>query len=233
MNGAGLFFLLLLLLVILPAACWVGYTRWSAHRQGLPPPPLSAYIPFKKSASNSRYGGPQPRSHNIFSWFQDKYQALRSRTAGSGYAGTTRGQRGFGPLDPDAAWDDRVGAEGEGYGGAAGYEEQELGLHPPTNSGGGPYGGSQHDLPQHGSGGEYRGRTRSREDLAHVGSSQRGLDESYDEEMHIGGAGRGGHDPFADDGGTLRGVSPRPAEMDGSPMPARKGTRKSMFRENV
>ena len=70
----------------------------------------------------------------------DKWNALQNkRTAGgayesTGYGGSARGERrGFGPLDPDEAWDARVDNEASGY-----YEEQELGLQDP---GQGPYGG--------------------------------------------------------------------------------------------
>ena len=228
MNGAGLFFLLLLLLVILPIGGWIGYTRWRAHKQGLPPPPLSSYIPFKKSPSSSNYPA-APRQGGAIGWIKDKWSNFQSHRAGSGYAGTRRGERGFGPLDPDAAWDDRVGAEADHPYGGAGYEEQELGLHPPgVRQDAGPYGmhgggyaGSRNVLPEYG---EERGRSRSREDLSYVGGSQRGLDERYEEVAH-------GKKPAGDGG--LRAMGPRPHELETTSMKSGKSGRHSMFREEI
>ena len=239
MNGAGLFFLLLLLLVILPAGIWVGYTRWRAHKNDLPPPPLSAYIPFYKSSPSNFPAA--PRSSGVVGWVQDKFRNLKnSRSAGGAYEGGRGGRRGFGPLDPDGAWDTRVGAEADAYGPVGDYEEQELGLHPPPP---GAYGGSGYGaptLPEYGHEDMGRGRSRSRNGDAYIGGSQRGLDQRYDEHMR-------GDNPF-DDGAersNLRGVSPRPVETDGGASGhAKKGSgggthddspteRKSMFREAV
>ena len=100
--------------------------------------------------------------------------------------GGTRG------LDPDEAWDARVGAEADGYGAGGYYEEQELGLRPPASgayAGGGYGGGSTQALPDYG---EERGRSVSRAGGAQVGGGQKGLDERYDEEM-------GHEDPFGDE----------------------------------
>lgn len=147
-----------------------------------------------------------------------KINALRNnRTAGGAYestsyggaaGGSARDRRGFGPLDPDEAWDSRVGNEADYYGGA-GYEEQELGLQDP---GRGPYGGSGYGAHNGvGVGGipEERGRSRSR---------QRELDDRYDEEVHGGGAGlRPAQNPFGDDAeaASLRAASPRPVVETG------------------
>lgn len=140
-------------------------------------------------------------------------------------------------MDPDEAWDSRVGAEADGYGAGGYYEEQELGLRPP---GGGPYGGSGYGgqgqaLPEYGEERE-RGRSLSREG-PYIGGTQRGLDERYDQEME--------NDPFGDEAerSELRGVSPRPHE-DGGKGHGKQGSgggvqddspteRKSMFHENV
>ncbi|MCJ1308827.1 hypothetical protein MMC25_002482 [Agyrium rufum] len=235
MHGFGLFFLLLLLLVIISAACWIGYTRWRAHKNGLPPPPISAYNPFKAISSSGS------RSTGVVSWIKDKFSSIkRSRTAGGAYEGSSAGnaRRGFGPLDPDGAWDSRVGAEADAYGPVGDYEEQELGLHPPAS--GGAYGGSGYGppsaaLPDYGAEEMGRGRSRSRDDsTAYIGGSQRGLDTRYDEEI-------GRQDPFGDgaERSNLRGVSPRPHEEDvgmrGQPNPKEDSPteRKSMFRENM
>lgn len=163
------------------------------------------------------------------------------RTAGGAYentgygAGQARGaarDRGFGPLDPDEAWDARVDNEASGYYG----EDQELGLQDPGH---GPYGGNGYgDV---GVGGSDVGRGRSR-------SRQRELDDRYDEEVHHGGT-----NPFGDNAETsnisLRGVSPRPdTEYHGGASSHKKqpsgGTsgsaentspaeRRSLFTENV
>ena len=242
MNGAAIFFLLLLLLVILPAGIWVAYTRWRAHKNGLPPPPLSAYNPFNRSSS-SNYAGATTHSSGVIGWFQTKFSSLKnSRTAGGAYEAGRGGGRGFGPLDPDGAWDTRVGNEADAYGPPGDYEEQELGLHPPAPGayGGSGYGAPSPALPDYGAEEMGRGRSASREPGAYIGGSKRGLDQRYDEEM-------GRDDPFSDtaERSNMRAVSPRPTELDvSSKGQGQKGSggagaddspteRKSMFRENV
>lgn len=235
MNGASLFFLLLLLLVILPVGGWIGYTRWRAHQQGLPPPPWSSYIPFKKSQTSNYPAA--PRQGGAIGWVKDKWANMQSHRAGSGYAGARRGERGFGSLDPDAAWDDRVGHEADAPYGGTGYEEQELGLHPPGGTAdagpygmhGGGYAGSRNVLPEYG---QDRGRTRSREDLSYVGGSHQGLDDRYDEVVH----GQSSKGPYGGgngaDSGVMRALSPRPHELDTTSTKSGK-SRSSMFREEI
>ena len=142
--------------------------------------------------------------------------------------------RGFGPLDPDDAWDARVGTEADAYGPGGYYEEQELGLHGPQG-GNAPPGYAQD-----------RGRALSREPEPYIGGSQAGLDRRYDEET--------GHDlksttnPFDDSAEpsnvSLRGDSPRPVvDTTGAPKGHVKGQqslggdspteRRSMFHEEV
>jgi len=218
-------------------ALWISLIQVRARRQGLPPPPWTSYIPFVKSSSISSNYPAAPRRGGPVGWIKDKWANLQSHRAGPGYAGARRSERGFGPLDPDAAWDDRVGAEADHAYGGAGYEEQELGLHPPATGGqdAGPYGmhgggfaGSRNVLPGYG---EERGRSRSREDLTYVGGSQRGLDERYEEVAH-GKRTYGGDDH--EDGG-LRAMSPKPHELDSTSLHV--GTtgkdRHSMFREEI
>jgi hypothetical protein len=140
-------------------------------------------------------------------------------------AGARRGR-----LDPDEAWDARVGQE-------AYYEEQELGLHAPaantTAYGGGGYaqGASPYGGYDAGFGGQQeRGRSRERE-----------LDARYDEEMHGERRGRSPN-PFGDTAEpsniSLRGVSPRPIDTTVGQQGQRKDgdsptERRSMFREDV
>ena len=150
-------------------------------------------------------------------------------------------------MDPDEAWDARVGTEADGYGGGGYYEEQELGLYPGggTASGGarggaysgggyGGQGGRGQVLPDYEAEERGRGRSRSREGDTYIGGSQRVLDQRYDEEI-------GRQNPFGDQAerSDLRGVSPRPAEerKGGNHMTVSSGDspteRRSMFRENM
>lgn len=200
----------------------------------------------------------QPAPSGIGGWFQDRFRSLKggrnNRTAagayeGAGSSGRGAARHGFGPLDPDDAWDSRVGAEADAF-----YynEEQELGLHTggnqhanssrlnvdsaPSNTaylGGGGMGGSSYDMnvpaavPSHGDDEfEERGRTRGRSPHPATGSS-------------------GAPNPFDDDAAdpsniSLRGVSPRPIIDTGvhggnneSHNPESPTERRSMFRENV
>ena len=221
MNGVGLFFLLLLLLVILPACAWVGYTFWRARSQGLPPPPLSAYIPFKKSSSSNYPIAPRPGG--IGSWFSDKFSALRnSRRNGGSYESTNN-------PDADTAWDARVGRDEAAYGYGAEYEEQELGLHPPS----GPYGGSGYGRDGYEEEHEERGRSRSRDDGRRDNSTAYAGARGYEADER--------ENPFGEraERSDLRGVSPRPSELEDTQHVGKmnsKGSgggheRKSMFRE--
>ncbi|KAF2724488.1 hypothetical protein K431DRAFT_281919 [Polychaeton citri CBS 116435] len=209
MNGWGIFFIILVILVIFGSVGWILYTHIRARRLGLPPPSLN---PFAARRNNAAGGGPNyrvpaPAPGGIQGWFSDKFAALRNgRSAGgayesAGYGGRSR--RGFGPLDPDEAWDARVGNEAEDA-----YDEQELGLQDPAH---GPYGGGGYGAGAPvGVGGipVERGRSRERE---------RELDERYDQEVHGGGQQR--LNPFGDhaEANSLRAASPRPLEEGGRP----------------
>ena len=191
-------------------------------------------------------------------WVKDKFASARGKAGGGGgggggvsrsgaYEQTTgsagadgfSGRRGRG-LDPDEAWDARVGAEADGYGAGGYYEEQELGLRG-ASAHDGPYGGGGGNgsaMPSYGSEEMTRGRSPRRDDTAYVGGTQAGLDRRYDEEMHA----RSGENPFGDgaERSELRGVSPRPHDdgKDGtlstkSKEPDSPTERRSMFRENV
>lgn len=130
--------------------------------------------------------------------------------------GPARSGRGFGPLDPDEAWDSSVGHEADyGY-----YEEQELGgagRHGNTEYSGGSYsmnvaGGASNE--------EERGRRPSR----------------------TPGMAPTGRNPFDDDNATsMRGLSPRPIDTgvaqkhveDPDSAGSSPQERRSVFRENV
>jgi len=236
MSGWGWFILVVILLIPICAAGYIFYSRFRAKQRGLAPPPLSSYNPFTR---RERHTENYPAPSGIVGWAKSKFKSVKSSGSRSGayeqpLGGTTR--RG---LDPDAAWDARVGAEADGYGAGGYYEEQELGMRPP---GGGPYGGSGYGghgnaLPEYGEG-EERGRSLSRNGGAPIAGGQRGLDERYDQEM--------GDDPFGDEAerSELRGVSPRPHQDDerkghmkqgsgGGPHDDSTTERRSMFHENV
>lgn len=140
------------------------------------------------------------------------------------------GRRGFGALDPDEAWDTRVGTEADyGYSGTYG-EDMELGVQQPAGLPG--YEASRGYGPQAGLEeieGAKDGRGRAR-------AAKQDLEDRYEEEMQRpGGAGQARkgvvQNPFGDEAeaSSMRGVSPRPHMVDdGSPT-----ERKSMFREDV
>lgn len=132
-------------------------------------------------------------------------------------------------LDPDEAWDARVGNEADAYGPGGYYEEQELGLHGRAGvATGGP---TSYDVE--------RGRSRSREPEPYIGGSQAGLDRRYDEEMGRAGPAKR-QNPFDDSAEpsnvSLRGVSPRPIDTTGGVQKGKENSpteRRSLFRENV
>ena len=236
MSGWGWFILILIILIIPGAfAGYILYRRIKAQRAGQEPPPLSSYNPF---AHRERLTDNYPAPSGIVSWAKSKFQSLRgpARASRSGAYEPTgaRGRRG---LDPDEAWDARVGAEADGYGAGGYYEEQELGLRPPGGASTG-YGGQGRELPEYGAD-VPRGRSLSRDEIPYIGGGQRGLDARYDEEM-------GHEDPFGDEAevrSQLRGVSPRPHEEEALKDQTKLGgegtqedsqtERRSMFHENV
>ncbi|KAF2199864.1 hypothetical protein GQ43DRAFT_442116 [Delitschia confertaspora ATCC 74209] len=201
MNGWVVFVIILILCIICGFLGWTLYSRIRAQRLGLPPPSLN---PFARSSSSPNYPAPAPGG--IRGWIDTQIRKLKYRrhATGEGYEeplGGYSGARGRGMghrLDPDEAWDARVGNE-------AYYEEQELGLHAPANentaytsptygdsatayASAGPY-GAQSQEPE-------RGRSRQ---------------SDYDKNSLRAGA----SNPFGDDQATsLRGVSPRPLETE-------------------
>jgi hypothetical protein len=161
------------------------------------------------------------------------------RTAAGAYegAGPTGGgtapQRGRGfALDPDEAWDSRVGHEADGYGGY--YEEQELGLRPPPG-GSTAYGGAG-------------GATYNMNLAATPGPAPAGFgDDDRGRPRSRSPGTRPGRNPFDDDAEpsnmSLRGVSPRPIDtavgQEGKGGKKDPGSaespseRRSVFRENM
>lgn len=224
MARIALVILILLLIPVLAFGIYVLYTRYRAKRANLPPPPL----PFFGRRSNpfsdrnaTEGGGNGGAGGGILNTIRSKIPFLNKsnrRTgagayeqslAPSGGGSRSAGRRG---LDPDEAWDTRVGNEADGYGQGGGYyEEQESGFIRPalnhsTYSGGGygdrltnnnnkntavipEYGGSSFPLtssPEE----PKRGRSRSREATDYIGGGRQqqrqrgsGLDDArLDEE---------------------------------------------------
>lgn len=224
METFGIILLVLFIFLLIALALWITYVHIRAKRLGLPTPTLSSYTPF----TTPRNYRSAPRTGGLIGWVQDKvreWRYRRNRSAAGSYEGTTlnsRGARGRGGLDPDDAWDTRVGNEAElGYGPEGGYYEEELGLNRTTSYHGAPGAESE------------RGRSRERQG-GFIGGSQSGLDTRYRQETGIvtashdgAGAGAGGSaapkqggleprrtsDPFGDENAaSLRSLSPRPAE---------------------
>jgi len=218
-SGVAAFFIALVVIVLIGFAGWVVFVHLRARRLGLPPPTLSSYNPFASRPSPSY--APRPAAGGVVGWVNDRIRAFKNRnnrTAGGAYEeplnsvtrGSNRGaNRGFGPLDPDDAWDARVGNEADAYGPGGYYEEQELGLHGDTSYSGAAVAGAA-------AAGDNRGRTRSREPEPYIGGSKAGLDRRYDEEMGTGISQPAGRNPFDDEAEpsnvSLRGVSPRPID---------------------
>lgn len=229
-SGVGAFFIIVLIVAVIGGVAWIIYTHLRARRLGLPQPSLSSYNPFK--GGSDRYGGSGSGQGGVVGWVKDKVNGLKNRnnrSAGGAYeeplSSSVRGRaanRGFGPLDPDDAWDARVGTEADAYGPGGYFEEQELGLHGAHSGAAGTSGtGPGFSSPP-------RGRSLSREPEPYVGGSKAGLDRRYDEEMGVQSV----NNPF-DDPSELRGVSPRPMDIRNKAHDDNHSERRSMFRENM
>ncbi|KFG84579.1 hypothetical protein MANI_017385 [Metarhizium anisopliae] len=223
-STAGAIVITIIVLLTAAVGGWVVFARMRARRLGLPPPTLSSYLPWKRN--ETPYGPPQPAPGGVVGWFNDQVRKVKNRnnrSATGAYErplqGGSAGRRGFGPLDPDEAWDARVGNEADGYGY---YEEQELGRHSNTEyPGGGSYSMNLATNPRADYDDEERGRKPGR-----PGVSQN-------------------KNPFDDDAvSSLRGVSPRPIDTAAAhthrsrpSQPESDGSspteRRSAFRENV
>ncbi|KAI9167228.1 acid phosphatase [Paramyrothecium foliicola] len=238
-STAGGIAIAVVIIALGAAVGWVVFTQMRARRLGLtggiasqlPPPSLSSYLPWKRS--DNPFGPPRPAPGGVVGWVNDqvrKFKNRNNRSAAGAYeqplqGGGGGGRRGFGPLDPDEAWDSRVGQEADGYGY---YEEQELGGRNNAAYGGGSYNMNLASTP-----GGAAGAGRGDEDL------ERGRRLSRDPPNQ----GLGARNPFDDDAeSSLRGVSPRPMESGpagGRPLSRRNSEdsvrteRRSVFRENV
>ncbi|KAL2206600.1 hypothetical protein CC79DRAFT_1370014 [Sarocladium strictum] len=223
-STAGGIVIAIIVLALAAAVGWVAFTQLRARRLGLPPPSLSSYLPWK--TSDSGYG-PRPAPGGVVGWFNDqlrKFKNRNNRSAAGAYeaplqggGGAPGGRRGFGPLDPDEAWDSRVGTEADGYGP---YDEQEL-----RNTT------------------EYAGAGGNSYTMNVPEDSPYGADERRG---RAGGASGGLHNPFDDDAAaSMRGVSPRPLDTGAAVRSGQKpagepdsagsspAERRSVFRENV
>lgn len=162
-------------------------------------------------------------------------------------------------MDPDEAWDPRVGNEADAYFGAmgsGGYQEgSELGL-APTPGLDDPYGdrGGSAAMSVYDDGAETRGRSKSRDPPGVMGLQHRVDNTRYGEEGIMDGPSHrqqslaDSNNPFSDshEAPSLRAVSPRPA-VDSSVGQGGKGRggggggsqdsspteRRSMFRESL
>ncbi|KAL8912303.1 MAG: hypothetical protein Q9171_002675 [Xanthocarpia ochracea] len=231
MSGLGYFFLFLLILIPLAIIAYILYSRITAQRAGRQPPPLSSYIPFRnRNRQSQNYSSSS--SAGILNRVRSKFQSLSGGDAHRTGAyeqplGTGRG-RG---LDPDGAWDARLGDEADAYGSGGYYEEQELGVR--TGVG---YGGHGTELPDYGNEEMARGRSISRVGPGFIGGSQSGLDQRYEEETRR-------ENPFGDqvESGSIRGASPRPPngetrhkkQASESIVGDSPTERRSMFHENM
>jgi hypothetical protein len=208
MNGGWVFLIILILAILLGGGGYLAYRKFYLKRNDLPtfnyPAPAPSGLVDRVKEAWGRLRNP-------------KTQTGAGYEPSGGYRGASGGRRGH-ALDPDEAWDSRVGNEAEIYGPNSGhYEEQELGLHQPTEyrGGGGGAGFRQAETLGAPAGGA-ADRSRS----------------------------PGRSNPFGDDNAaSLRSVSPRP-HLDtsgGGAQPQGRGSaessptfeRRSIFRENV
>ncbi|KAI0442356.1 hypothetical protein F4803DRAFT_551231 [Xylaria telfairii] len=236
-SAVGTFFIVLAVLLVVAAVGWIVFTQLRARRLGLPSPPLSSYIPFAGSSHQSSYGA-QPRAGGVRGWISDRFQSLKNpRSAAGAYEPSAAGgRRGFGPLDPDDAWDARVGHETYGVGAPYYPDDQELEDRGHHGGRGAPYSGSDYQMNLAGDGAD-ENRGRSPNPRLDVPASKPA-------------AGEGAHhsNPFDDTAAepsnlSMRGVSPRPidtrkaaAATPSAPphdSPTSVAERRSIFREDI
>ncbi|TQV96602.1 hypothetical protein V2A60_003012 [Cordyceps javanica] len=225
-SVAGGIIIAIVVLALAAAVGWFAFTQYRARRLGLPAPSLSSYLPWK--SRDNPYGPPQPAPGGVTGWFNDqirKFKNRNNRSAAGAYEPSNRGAAG-GPrgahraLDPDEAWDTRVGNEADNYG----YYEEEL-----TARGGGGGGGLRSSTEYHGGSG-YNMNLAATPRREHADDDDVDLERGRQPSRSPGGGPRG-NNPFDDDHAeSLRGVSPRPMDhghKSSSP------SRHSVFKENV
>ncbi|QDS75599.1 hypothetical protein FKW77_006378 [Venturia effusa] len=217
LGGGWIFLIVVLLIAILIAAAFFLYLRLTKNR--------------RQSAREA--GGFTSSSTNaVVAFFQKTVSSLRNKRSqtGAGYEGTgytgPRGGTGRaahgGPLDPDEAWDSRVGNESEIYGPGGYYEETELGLHPQSTAyTGAAYGGPAGRLSTDGAG------FAPAPGLSAGGSNTQGTTSM-------------GENPFGDhaEESSLRSISPRPVEQNQNVKKASSRAssptgRRSLFKEDI
>ena len=172
------FWYIILMALLLFVILFVIYMIWlniTARRQGLP----FVFNPFTNISSGRRFSSTTQRSGGLVGWVNNKireWRYNRNRSAAGAYEGQSlgsfnsgrQGARGRG-LDPDDAWDARVGAEAD-----AGYYEEDVDLGKDTSY------KSPGDLESG------RGRQMSREHEGPMsGGTQAGLDHRYRQEMGV------------------------------------------------
>ncbi|KAI4176769.1 MAG: hypothetical protein LQ346_007812 [Caloplaca aetnensis] len=229
MSGLGYFLLFLIILIPLVALAYIFYARVQAQRAGRSPPSFASFVPFRNQQPPG-YSSSSSSSGGIINTIRSKFQSLTGTSRRTGaYEQPLGSGRGRG-LDPDGAWDTRVGDEADAYGSGGYYEEQELGLRP-----GGSGGQQGAALPDYGDEEMGRGRSVSRDGPpgGFIGGDQRGLDQRYDEAT-------GGENPFGDQAerSKLRGLPKK--EEKGHTQRASESIqgdspteRRSMFHENM
>ncbi|KAL8896884.1 MAG: hypothetical protein Q9207_007491 [Kuettlingeria erythrocarpa] len=187
MSSLGYFFIFLLILVPLAALAYIFYARIQAQCAGRSPPSFASFIPFRNQQSH----GYSSSSGGIINTIRSKIHSLTGTSRRTGAYEQPLGSSGRGRgLDPDGAWDTRVGDEADAYGSGGYYEEQELGI----RTGGGGRGQQGAALPDYGDEEMGRGRSVSRDGpppSGFIGGDQRGLNQRYDEAT-------GGVNPFGD-----------------------------------
>lgn len=225
MNGFIGFILLVVFVVVACLIAWVVYGQYRARKLGLPPPSLTSYNPFHRRSDS--LGAPRPAATGAIGRFWEKIRHRTSgkdRSAGGAYEqplSNVRGRqdhRGFGPLDPDDAWDARVGNEADTYGPGGIYDGPDTGARTLGGADATTTTGPRSLVPE-----------------PYIGGSQAGLNQRYDEEM---GRTPTSKNPFGDEAETstpsLRGMSPRPADQEARDQSPDSATeRKSMFKEAV